>query len=59
MNGRGPKKGGYTFQGYMKDAAISVVKCENLNTYVVKDSMDALMTVLWEGRRPTGKKYEN
>ena len=59
MNGLGPKKGGYTFQGYMKDAAISVVKCENLNTYVVKDSMDALMTVLWEGRRPTGKKYNN
>ena len=60
MNGLGPKKGGYSFQGYMKDASVSIMKCKNLNTYVVKDAMDALMTILWEqGRRASGKKYEN
>ena len=59
MNGLGPKKGGYTFKGYMKDASVSIVKCENLNTYVVKDTMDTLMTILWAGRHAYGKKYKN
>ena len=59
MNGLGPKKGGYTFKGYMRSASVSITKCENLNMYIVKDAMDTLMTILWEGRRDSGKKYKN
>lgn len=60
MNGLGPKTGGLTFQGYIKDAAPTVEKCTNLNTYIVHDDTTDLMNVLWNGRINDGEqKYKN
>lgn len=58
MNGMGPKKGGFSFRGYIADANVQVSKCDNLNQYITKMEADKLMALLWDGRK-AGTKYSS
>ena len=51
INGLGPKKGGLSFKGYVKEATIHVSRCDNLNRHVTQAECDTLMTILWKGRK--------
>ena len=52
MNGNGPKTGGVSFLDYVKDASVTVSKCDNLNCFVTRVEADKLMGILWDGRKP-------
>ena len=51
MNGNGPKTGGVSFLDYVKDASVTVSKCDNLNSFVTRVEADKLMGILWNGRK--------
>ena len=61
INGLGPKKGGMSFKAYIGDASVHVAVCDNLNRHVTQTECDALMTILWKGRKngsaPKWKKH--
>ena len=52
MNGNGPKTSGVSFLDYVKDASVTLSKCDNLNSFVTRVEADKLMGILWEGRKP-------
>ena len=45
------KSGSGSFKSYIEDSSIEIQMCENLNRYVTKIESDALMNILWTGRK--------
>ena len=45
------KSGSGSFKSYIEDSSIEIQMCENLNRYVTKTESDALMNILWTGRK--------
>ena len=51
INGIGKSGTTGTFKSYIEDSSMEIQVCENLNRYVTKLESDALMNILWTGRK--------
>ena len=51
INGIGKSGTTGTFKNYIEDSSMEIQVCENLNRYVTKLESDALMNILWTGRK--------